>query len=1326
MPKLRFKSIPRLFVLEARTVPSTSIPLSTSTWTAIGPAPATSPGANSGRTVAIACDPTNVNVVYIGAASGGVWKTSNANSTPPTWTPLTDGQAALTTGANSIAIAPTDHNTIYVGTGEPDNSADSYYGRGVLKSTDGGNTWTLFNDGGVFDRRTMSRVVVSPTDANTVYVTVYGGGVNGAGGTTGVFRSTNGGTSWTNLTAAITTSTGFSDFAIDPSNPNLAYAAVGSAFGATANGVYVTANLQATTPTWTPAPGVASGSANGRTLLAVSPSNPGTVYAEIDSSASPYNILAFYQSTNSGVTWTDRVAGNGNFPVTCPSGQGWYDMGLIVDPSNPNTVVISGSSGSTRLQRSTDGGQTWNTLLGSGTNPHVDHHALAFDASGRLFDGDDGGVYRLNSLSPITWVSLNGAASGTSAATGLNTNQFVGIAVNPTNANLAIGGTQDNGTQRFSDSFGWTSVDGGDGGNVLWDVNNTNYLYRVSPVGSFGTANFVRRSTNGGTSFSSITSGIVNANNAQFYPPLELDPAPGSHRVFLGTNVVNVLPDGTSSTPTWSQYGVPPPSTSSIRSIGIGAADPNTLYVGSGDGNIYVTTNGGASWQMRTPSSGGSWQDFAVDPTNSNIAYAVSDNFSGSVRIWKTTNSGASWTSLMGTGLPNLPTSSVLLDPGGTLYVGDDQGVYSSTNGGTTWSKLGTGLPTVIVSDLDYSPALSMLAAGTYGRGVWELLTTPAITYADTRWSGMANGTVIADADPVAAGNQPAVVGTTAFGSVNAALGAVAVGGRVVVNGSTGGGTGNFNEAVIDNIQLNIILQAGAVSFGSLAGTATGTVITDNGTGLNVGGNNTATEFDGVLAGGGSLTKTGSGTFTLTGANTYTGGTTISGGAVAVAGDANLGNSSGGLVFGGGTLQATGAVTSSRAVTLNASGGSVDTNGNAVSLSGPIGGAGGLAKVGAGTLTLGGTDTYAGTTTVSAGILLVNGSETAPVSVAPNATLGGIGTVGNTTVDGILSPGNGVGVITTGSATIDATGTLSVNLNGPVAGTGYSQLAANGAVALTGSTLVVTLANGFTPGPSDTFDILVNNSGADITGTFNNLAEGDTFTANGKQFKITYKGGTSHHDVVLNPAPPVVTGLQVNDGSNQRSEVRSIKVTFSDIVTFAGGDATAAFTLQHIQTSTNVGLAATVGDDGLGHTTVTLVFSGADTDPVSVQGNANPVAGPSLADGRYTLTIDGNAVTGSNGVKLDGAGNGTPGSPYVSAPDSFGGNGPRIYRLYGDVTGDGVNDPTDLNTFRLAFNTNNQNPGSGYLAFLDANNDGAIDPTDLNQYRTRFNTNVFN
>jgi subtilisin-like proprotein convertase family protein len=718
--------------LEDRLAPSSSIPLNALTWTPIGPAPinsGTAPGgiSSSGRTSAVAAHPSNANTIYVGSASGGVWKTTNAGATNPSWIPLTDNQANLRTG--ELALAPSDPNIIYVGTGEANNSGDSFYGRGVLKSTDAGSTWTLFDNGGGFNRKVMSRVVVHPTDANTVFVAVQGGGVNGQGGNTGIYRSSNGGVAWTNISASIgTTSAGFSDFEIDPSNPNIGYAVIGSSGGNSFNGIYKTTNLLATSPTWTLLSGTTTGTSNGRTVIAISPSNPQFLYAVIVN-PSGGALGRFYQSTNGGTSWIDQTGTTPNFT----SSQGWYDVYVIVDPTNPNTVVVGGAAGSNRLLRSTNGGVNWSSLVLAGAPaPHVDHHNAAFDAMGRLIDVGDGGIYRLNSLSPVTWVSLNGVATNPNP-TGLMTAQFVGIAIHPTNANLAIGGTQDNGTQRFNDSVGWSTVDGGDGGEVLWDQTTPNFLYRVSPVGSFGTAAFVRRSSNSGSSFSNITSGIVNPSNSQFYPPMVLDPAPGSHRVLLGTNVINVLANGTISPASWTQLGVAPPSTSSIRSIGIGAASPGTIYLGSNSGNVFVTVDNAASWATRTPSGGDAFNDFAVDPTNSAIAYVVSASFNGGTRVWRTTNAGVNWTSIMGD-LPNVPTYALLLDPGPTsaasddvLYVGNDLGVYRSTtfaSGSPTWTRFGSGLPNVQVRDLEYAPALGIIAAGTYGRGVWQILNS--------------------------------------------------------------------------------------------------------------------------------------------------------------------------------------------------------------------------------------------------------------------------------------------------------------------------------------------------------------------------------------------------------------------------------------------------------------------------------------------------------------------------------------------------------------------------------------------------------------------------
>ena len=200
-----------------------NIPLSSSTWTALGPAPITNgqtPGNQpvSGRIAAVAADPTDPNTLYIAAAGGGVWKTTNATSANPTWTPLTDSQATLSMGA--IAVAKSNSQVIYAGTGEANNSLDSNYGLGILVSTNGGATWTLENDGGIFNGLTVSKIAVDPTNANIVYAAMGNVGANQAlipG--TGIYKSTDGGVTWTDTTSSIVTVHSYSDVAIDPTSP---------------------------------------------------------------------------------------------------------------------------------------------------------------------------------------------------------------------------------------------------------------------------------------------------------------------------------------------------------------------------------------------------------------------------------------------------------------------------------------------------------------------------------------------------------------------------------------------------------------------------------------------------------------------------------------------------------------------------------------------------------------------------------------------------------------------------------------------------------------------------------------------------------------------------------------------------------------------------------------------------------------------------------------------------------------------------------------------------------------------------------------------------
>jgi photosystem II stability/assembly factor-like uncharacterized protein len=697
--------------------PPPAIALSGSAWTPIGPASIPSGqvaggGAVSGRVAGLAADPSNANILYMAAAGGGVWKTTDGGVT---WTPLTDNQQTLFMGA--IAVAPSNGNTIYAGTGESTDSILSFYGRGVLKSTDGGATWTLQNAGGNFDRKTIAKIVVSNTTDQTVYLALHNGGINGTAGNTGVWKSTDGGGTWTNTTTGISgvsSSSYFSDLVIDPGNDQHLYTAIGTYFGDTTNGIYETTDGGTT---WKASGNFPTGSGLGNIKLAISTSNTKVLFASI-SDPTTNGILDVYQTTDGGTTWNKVTK-----PVNYLGSQGFYDTYVAVDPANAKTVFLGGSfSGSNALGftnqvlESTDSGTTWNdiTVDTAGNGVHADHHAYAFDANGKLIDGNDGGVWRLadSATATLTWNDLNA---------NLGTLQFIGMGLDPTNANVAYSGFQDNGTNKFTGSAtGWSQVRGGDGGFIRVDYNNPMTVYHTFYYSGPG---FIERSDDGGSTWTDISGGINTADPAEFYPPYVMDPT-NSSRLLLGTN--NVY-ETTDKGATWKQIATTNTAgyntTADVAAIAIAKTNGNTVYVASDNGDIWATTNDGVSWsQINISGVSDHIANLLVDPTNSQIVYAVRDEFGGG-HVFQTTNGGTSWTDISGN-LPDLPTYSIAFDqPNNILYVGNDSGVYFSTNGGTSWAVFGTGLPNVQVRDLELNTSLGILAAGTHGRSMWEIST---------------------------------------------------------------------------------------------------------------------------------------------------------------------------------------------------------------------------------------------------------------------------------------------------------------------------------------------------------------------------------------------------------------------------------------------------------------------------------------------------------------------------------------------------------------------------------------------------------------------------
>jgi uncharacterized protein (TIGR03437 family) len=672
-----------------------SITTDSANWTSIGPRP-TDPGpsATAGRVNAIAIDPRDNNVVYIGGAMGGVWKTTDGGTN---WKPLTDTQASLAMGA--IALDPSNPDIIYAGTGEENFSQDSYYGAGILKSMDAGATWT--NIVGPFNRDYISAIALHPK-----------GQIVLAAAQSGVWRSADAGATWTLTTP---TAPAISVF-FDPNDSNSAWASLSSVFGSSRNGVYHSTDAGLT---WKLTPG--SGTqllpvANvGRIELTMAPSDSNTMYAQVgNSSTATFGaLLGIWKTIDGGTTWNKLPV-----PVSAWGNQLWFTNTLRVSPKDPNVVW----SGALQIYRSLDGGNTWALPATTGTNGtsiHVDFHALAFTPDGtRLYMGNDGGMYSTEDIeaSRINWTNLNATLSITQF--------YPGMSLDPTDASIALGGAQDNGTQWHAVDGTWNHVACGDGGFTAIDPAFPSLSYVACQRISIG-----RNPGLSSTSFVSAQYGIDSTDTSQFIAPLVMDPG-NPQTLYFGTTRVWQTRD---SGGRWSAISgdLTAAAGSGLKAISVAPSDGNTIYVGNDRGKLQTTTNAldkaGAVWVDRSAGlPNRALTHIAVDPLNPATAYVTFSGFaSGSAApgyIFKTTDNGATWQNITGN-LPATPVNDLVIDPDlpDTLYIGTDIGVKVTTDGGVTWTTLGNGLPNVAAVSLSLHRKARVLRAGTHGRGVWDI-----------------------------------------------------------------------------------------------------------------------------------------------------------------------------------------------------------------------------------------------------------------------------------------------------------------------------------------------------------------------------------------------------------------------------------------------------------------------------------------------------------------------------------------------------------------------------------------------------------------------------
>lgn len=719
------------------------------------------PGNIGGRTRSLLIHPRDPRVLYTAGVAGGVWKSEDEGAS---WTPLTDSMANLAVA--TLAMDPSDPSILYAGTGEGFNNIDAVAGAGIFQSLDAGTTWNLLPQATF---RFTNKIVISRSEPKHVY----------AATSTGVWRSRDRGATWEQvLKRDASGQFGCQDLAIrTDTNIDIVFATC-------------RANPQGAIFRNTDAGGegewkqVFTAEFMARTSLAIAPSRQDTIYAMAASSEpgtcpSPPGpkpigacfrdgLLAVYRSTSNGDegTWETRARNSDEnsqapsllsnplsyFADVCSGGQksfsnqGWYDNIIAVDPTDSERVWAGGID----LFRSDDGGLSWGIASywfssGSRSYVHADHHYIAFhpayDGSSNrtMYITNDGGVYRTRDATVNVGTAARGPCSALNSAmvfeglnNGYGVTQFYHGGVYP-GAHIYLGGTQDNGTIRGNDGDGpnaWTGLIGGDGGYVAVDPRDARVLYGTT------TRLSLRRSVNGGASFSSATSGITETSaNFAFIAPFTMDPT-NPERLWTGGRSMWITSD---SARTWERASPQLTTTSSVNAIAISPVDPNRIIVGTRDGFLYrssaaLSIDTVAQWPSQRLRTGVvSWAAF--DPLNPDIAYVTYSNFNAlptDRHIYKTVDGGATWTGLDGEGetdIPDIPVHCILPDPlrPSTLYLGTDLGVFVSVDGGGTWSRENTGFPNTVVESLtlERTGSGSYLIAFTHGRGAWRVWLGP-------------------------------------------------------------------------------------------------------------------------------------------------------------------------------------------------------------------------------------------------------------------------------------------------------------------------------------------------------------------------------------------------------------------------------------------------------------------------------------------------------------------------------------------------------------------------------------------------------------------------
>ncbi len=674
------------------------------------------PGNVAGRARGIVVDPDDPGrgTWYIGSVGGGVWKTTDAGAS---WTVLTDGFPVLS--VQSLAMAPSNHDVMYAGTGESFYNVDTINGNGILKTTDRGLTWTHLAstiDDPAFNN--VARLVVSPVDPDVVLAaTTVGRYKEWVLQRSSIFKSTDGGLNWTEVFAS--TALGsysrvkkIQQLVADPSNFNILYATVDEA------GILKSTNAG---DTWA---WINTGITDftGRFELAISPVNTSLLYA----SAEGASQAELWISSNAGASWSRTI--NSGTAYNWLGSQGWYDNTIVCDPTSTNIVYVGGIY----LYQITLGG-LYRTTTPLTTGPvHVDHHGLVVLPVGgggwRLLNTNDGGV----------GVSASAASDWSQPIDGLLTTQFYGIDKRP-GASAYFGGMQDNGTWFSPEDpdplTPWMYAIGGDGFETSWHFDDPLLM-----IGGYQ-YNGLLRSLDGGASWEEAANGLLDVGSADapFITKIaksNLSPdflcAVGGDGVWRSRDFGASWTKAAISSATWG-------SISAFHDVKISRADPDVVWAGArmdASGRIHLSTNGGASFAAvpnYTSVTMGGISGLATHPADPATAYVLF-SFAGRPKILRTTDYGLTWTDITGfaggapstNGFPDVAVYDLLVfsDDPSHLWAGTEIGLVESLDGGATWALADNGLPSVSIWDL--TEVEDEVVLGTHGRGIWAV-TMPSL-----------------------------------------------------------------------------------------------------------------------------------------------------------------------------------------------------------------------------------------------------------------------------------------------------------------------------------------------------------------------------------------------------------------------------------------------------------------------------------------------------------------------------------------------------------------------------------------------------------------------